>query len=308
LRLALRAGVPEAVSAVLAVAAAAGTAPARRRLLLGLLAEFRRPEAVPLALGLLQGGSTVEVESAALDVLAPHGDDRVTTSLLARYPQAPAPIRDRIAAILLSRPASALAFLERIDRHEVDVAELSVERLRPVALHGDARLDALVRRRWGRIEAGTAEEKLAEMRRLSNDLRAGRGDRVRGRELFREHCATCHKLFGEGGEIGPDLSATARNDTPALLANIVDPGAVVRTPYLRYAAATTGGRVVSGLLVAQDGAGITLADARNERTTLPRDTVEELRTLPGSIMPENLLKALGPQEVRDLFAYIQGSP
>jgi len=50
-----------------------------------------------------------------------------------------------------------------------------------VALHGEAKLDALVRKLWGRIEAGTPEEKLAEMRRLNNDLRAGAGDRVRGK-------------------------------------------------------------------------------------------------------------------------------
>ena len=71
---------------------------------------------------------------------------------------------------------------------------------------------------------------------------------------------------------------------------------------------TVGGRIVSGLLVAQDGAGVTLLDAQNQRTTLPRATIEELRELPTSIMPENLLKPLGPQEVRDLFAYVQGPP
>ena len=137
---------------------------------------------------------------------------------------------------------------------------------------------------------------------------AGAGDRVRGKELFGKHCAACHKLFGAGGEIGPDLTGTARGDTPALLSNIVDPGALVRTQYLQYAAITFGGRIVSGLLVAQDGASVTLVDAQNQRTTLPRATIEELRELPTSIMPENLLKPLSPQEVRDLFACLQGPP
>jgi putative heme-binding domain-containing protein len=181
-----------------------------------------------------------------------------------------------------------------------------------VALHGDPRLDALVRHHWGRIEAGTAEEKLAEMRRLNNDLRAdggaAAGDRSRGRRLFETHCAACHKLFGAGGEIGPDLTATARGDTAALLASLVDPGAIVRTPYLSHAAATTDGRVVTGIIAAQDGAGVTLVDARNRRTTLARDAIEELRPLPGSIMPDNLLGPLSPQDVRDLFAYLQGPP
>ena len=185
---------------------------------------------------------------------------------------------------------------------------MPVEQLRLVALHGDPELDALVRKHWGSVQAGTAEEKLAEMRRLANDLRAGPGDRARGKALFGKHCATCHKLFGEGGEVGPDLTGVARDDTTALLANIVDPGAVIRAQYLQYAAVTTGGRVVTGVLAAQDDAGVTLVDAQNKRTTLPRDEIEELRELPTSIMPEDLLKPLSPQEVRDLFRYLQGKP
>jgi putative heme-binding domain-containing protein len=71
---------------------------------------------------------------------------------------------------------------------------------------------------------------------------------------------------------------------------------------------TTSGRIQSGILVAQDAAGITLLDAQNQRTTLVHDAIAELRTLPTSIMPENLLGPLSPQEVRDLFAYLQGPP
>jgi putative membrane-bound dehydrogenase-like protein len=308
LRVALRAGVGGALNAVLAEAASPSITSPRRCVLLGLLAEFPRPEAIPLALDLLRTSRSVDVHSAAIDVLAPHGDDRVTAALLDDLVQAPAALRGQIVGILLSRPASALALLERVERHEIAVAEVPLEHLRRVALHRDARLDALVRKLWGRIEAGTPEEKLAEMRRLNNDLRAGAGDRLRGKELYGKLCASCHKLFGAGGEIGPDLTGTARGDTTALLASIVDPGAVVRTPYLQYAVVTASGRVQSGILVAQDAAGVTLLDAQNQRMTLAHDAIEELRALPTSIMPENLLGPLSPQELRDLFAYLQGPP
>jgi putative heme-binding domain-containing protein len=68
---------------------------------------------------------------------------------------------------------------------------------------------------------------------------------------------------------------------------------------------TTSGRVVTGLLASQDNAELTFVDASNHRTTLPRSSVEELGELPTSIMPEELLKSLGPQDLRDLFAYLQ---
>jgi putative heme-binding domain-containing protein len=306
LRLAIRVGIAEATRSVTAEVAAANTPPERRRALLGLLAASSTPDAVPAALGLLGGGQPPEVQSAALDVLAHFGGERVTERLLAYYPEAPAGLRRQVREVLLGRPASAKAFLEQVDRKEIAAADVPVDELRQVALYGDATLDALVRKNWGSVRAGTPEEKLAEMRRLTNDLRAAAGDRARGKELFTKHCATCHKLFGEGGSVGPDLTGVARNDTVALLANIVDPSAVIRAEYLQYAAVTTSGRVVTGVIVARDGAGVTLADAQGKKTTLPRDQIEQLRELSTSIMPEDLLKQLRPQEVRDLFRYLQG--
>lgn len=306
LRLALRAGVPEASQAVLAEVAAPATSPTRRRTLLGLLAELGGTESVLPALALVRDDQPLEVQSLALDVVARHGDERALTTLLDRYAKAPPALQSRLRDVFLGRASSARAFLERVERKEVAAADVPVEQLRLVALHGNPALDTLVRKHWGSIRAGTAEEKLAEMRRLSNDLRAGSGSRARGREVFRKQCATCHKLFGEGNEIGPDLTGVARDDTTALLTNLVDPSAMIRAQYLQYAAVTTTGRTVTGLIAQQDNAGVTLVDSKNERTTLRRDEIEELRELPTSLMPEDLLKTLSPQEVRDLFRYLQG--
>jgi putative heme-binding domain-containing protein len=307
LRLAMRAGSGEATTAVAAEVVAPGTSADRRCVLLGLLAGSRATEGLTAALGLLDQRQPVTVQAAALDVLAGHGDAAVTSRLLTYYPKSPPALRRQLRDVLLGRPASARAFLERIDRKEIDAAEVPVDQLRQVALYGDQTIDALVHKQWGSVQPGTTEEKLAEIRRLTNDLRAGTGDSVRGKALFVKHCATCHKLFGEGGQVGPDLTGVARNDRVALLANIVDPSAVIRAEYLQYAALTTGGRTVTGVIVARDGASVTLADAQGKRTTLPRDQIEELRELPTSIMPENLLKQLQPQEVRDLFGYLQAS-
>lgn len=306
LRLAIRVGIDGAAREVTAEVGAPDTSPERRRMLLGLLTTCPVRDGATAALGLLEGRQPPEVQAAALEVLARHGDGRVTERLLAYYPKSPPALRRQIRDVLLGRPASARVFLERVDRKEIAAAEVPVDQLRQVALYGDASLDALVRKNWGSVRPGTPEEKLAEIRRLTNDLRAGAGDRARGKGLFTKHCATCHKLFGEGGSVGPDLTGVARNDTVALLANIVDPSAVIRAEYLQYAAVTTGGRIVTGVIAARDGAGVTLVDAQGKKTMLPRDQIEELRELSTSIMPEDLLKQLRPQEVRDLFRYLQG--
>ena len=308
LRIAMRAAVPGAVESAVKTATDDGTPPTRRLDVLQLLADFGGRAAVPAALGLLGSSSKFEVRSAAIDVLARHGDAADLARLLTEYPKVEPRLRARLADVLLSRPATARAFLESVDRKEIDAEEIPLYRIRLVAQHSDPQLDALVRKHWGAVKAGTPEEKLSEMRRIANDLRAGDGDPKRGKGLFTKHCATCHKLYGEGNDVGPDLTATARGDTTSLLANIVDPGAVIRAPYLQYAVATRDGRITAGILAAQDGAAVTIVGSDNNRTTIPRAEIEELRELPSSIMPEDLLKALDPQSVRDLFRYLQGEP
>jgi putative membrane-bound dehydrogenase-like protein len=308
MRLATRAQVPGASAAVLAEAAAPSTAGIRRIALLGILADFGTPGSVRVALAIVEGDHPLEVKSAALDLLARHGDESSAARLLEYYPKCAPSLQERLRGILLGRPGSALALLERVDRKEIDAGELPIDQLRQVSLHGDPKLDALLRKHWGSLQPGTAEEKLAEIRRLSNDLRAGSGDPVRGKELFTKNCASCHSLFREGGGVGPDLTGIARDDITALLASIVDPAAVIRPPYLQYVAATTTGRVVTGVIAAQDNASLTLVDARNAPSKILREEIVDLRQLPTSIMPENLLKPLSPQDIRDLFRYLQDRP
>jgi putative heme-binding domain-containing protein len=146
------------------------------------------------------------------------------------------------------------------------------------------------------------------MRRMTNDLRAGAGDPVNGRIVFRKHCATCHKLHGEGGEVGPDLKAANRKDRDFLLVSLVDPGAVVRREFVTYALATTSGQVLSGLIVEQDAAAVTLLDEKGVRHRIARSEIEQVKELTTSLMPERLLEGLSPDQLRDLFAYLQSDP
>jgi len=143
------------------------------------------------------------------------------------------------------------------------------------------------------------------MRRLSNDLRAGAGSPAAGREAFKKHCATCHKLFGEGEAVGPDLTHANRKDRDYLLVSIVDPSAVIRKEYLAYNVQTTDGRTLTGLIAEQTPSAITLLDGKNQRTKIARARIELLQESPLSLMPEDLLRALKPQELRDLFSYLQ---
>ena len=88
---------------------------------------------------------------------------------------------------------------------------------------------------------------------------------------------------------------------------MVDPNAQIRKEYLSYIVLTVNGRVVTGLLTAETDASVTVLGAKNERTTISRDDIDQIKVSPTSLMPENILKELKPQEVRDLLKYLQSN-
>lgn len=278
----------------------------RRVALLELLGSTRDPALIAPALDLVGSREPEAVCAAALKLFTGLDEPRIAQRLIELHRTiASETLRSRIRDVLLARPSSARIWLEKVDRGEIAVTETPLEQIRRIAYFRDSQLDALVFRHWGKLEGTTREEKLAEVRRLNNDLRSARGDPVRGQQLFQKQCATCHQLFGQGAKIGPDLTTANRRDRDFLLVSLVDPSSVIRKEFVSIVLHTTTGRVLTGLPVARNAAAITLVDAQGVRQVIPTAEIEELQDSPVSLMPENLYQQLKPQELRDLFAYLQ---
>ena len=128
-----------------------------------------------------------------------------------------------------------------------------------------------------------------------------------GHEIFTRVCGVCHTLYGEGGKIGPDLTPANRADREYLLASIVDPSAAIRKEFVSYDVETKDGRVLSGVIAEQIGGSLILGTATGERLNIPQAQINSLRESPVSLMPEGLVKPLEPQELRELFAYLQSN-
>ena len=87
--------------------------------------------------------------------------------------------------------------------------------------------------------------------------------------------------------------------------NILDPSGYVRPEFVAQTVLTTDGRVLTGLITESSPQQITLVNAKNQKSTLGREEVNEIKPSAQSLMPERLLETLAPQEVRDLFRYLQ---
>jgi putative heme-binding domain-containing protein len=127
----------------------------------------------------------------------------------------------------------------------------------------------------------------------------------RHRTAPRAPTACAINYSAEGTSVGPELTHANRQDRDFLLISIVDPSAVIRKEFLNYNVELKDGSVLSGLIAEQNANSITLVVAKNQRTAINRSQIISLRESAVSLMPEGLLNALKPQELRDLFSYLQ---
>lgn len=133
-----------------------------------------------------------------------------------------------------------------------------------------------------------------------------RADLGNGRRLFSKTCQQCHKLYGEGQTIGPDLTGSNRSNLDYLLLNLIDPSAEVARDYRVSAVETTNGRKFTGIVVERSPARLIVQTA-TERIVLPAEDVESVSESEISIMPEGQLDLLSKTEIRDLIGYLSAT-
>jgi putative heme-binding domain-containing protein len=102
------------------------------------------------------------------------------------------------------------------------------------------------------------------------------------------------------------LTGSNRADLEYLLANLLDPSAIVGRDYQTTIVITDDGRSIAGIVVQETPTSVTL-QTPTERVTVSLDEIESRVLSPQSLMPENQLAQLAPDAARDLVAYLRHS-
>ncbi len=268
--------------------------------------------AIPVLAGLLGGKPKLQV--AAVTALQNFSDPSIATVLLNAYPKLSNEAKTRTHSVLASRPNWSLQLVHAVEASRIQPKELSTDLLRQMIRHNDPELTASIQKHWGRLQPQSSAEKISTVNQLKLVLNPSgttlrfKGDPAEGKRLFTQSCATCHKLFGSGNVLGPDLTGAERKNVDWLLSQIVDPSGFIRPEYVNHNVDMKDGRAFSGLIVEQGDNAITIVDAQNQRTVLNRAEIKEIMPSSTSLMPEGLLEAFTPQQVRDLFSYLQSQP
>jgi putative membrane-bound dehydrogenase-like protein len=302
LRLGLILGDPKAVAVLRATLESPTAPPEARTRALQPLVEQRTPGLVPPLLALLGDRA---LRGPALRALAVYPDDATAPTILGRYREFNDPERADAIQTLATRPSDALALLDAVEKGVVPARDLTATTARQLQAFGEKRINEKLEKVWGTIRP-TARAKTDLMARYQADLTSERlktADLAQGRLVFQRNCAQCHRLNGEGGDVGPDLTGSDRANLSYVLENVLDPSATVGRDYRLTTIATTDGRLLSGIIREQNDQTLTIQTV-NDRLTLDRSEIEEMKPSPQSMMPEGLFEKLTPDEVRDLVAYL----
>ena len=146
---------------------------------------------------------------------------------------------------------------------------------------------------------------LEKYRELVNDEALANADASQGRIVFRRTCGTCHKLFDDGGNVGPDLTGTRRWSLDYLLVNSIAPSQEIAAAYKNVQIMTFDGVPINGVVVEEDDERVVLGNEKGESVEVLKDDIDLRKTSDVSLMPAEQLDLMKEQEVIDLMKYLQ---
>jgi putative membrane-bound dehydrogenase-like protein len=273
-----------------------------RRRALHVLAAQRRPQLVA-ALPAVLAEEPLRIDS--IRAIAQFDDDALGRLLISKY-----------ASFNSAEKAEAMqtfASRGRYGRMLTDALAKDAVPRRDVPPHLARQLRRVVGTRfadvWGPVEGDATEAKLerayAKYRGLLTEDALAAANVQKGRGVFQQTCGACHRLYGQGGQVGPDLTGSNRGNLEYLLFNVLNPNGDVADAYKMVMIVTRDGRTLAGNVIGETDRQVTLRMVGRDAVTINKADVQSRETTGASMMPPGLFDALTSREVLDLVAYLR---
>ena len=277
---------------------------AKRKRALEALVEARDVRLPPVLLGLLDDAA---LQRAAVRGLAAFDAPGVSKAIIARFSKMKPEAKRDALVTLASRRSYAVALMAAVEKKTIPAKVLSADVVRQLRALNDDTLNSKIEQLWG-VSRSTPEAKLKEIEKYKRiaELRTNVPNNLsKGRALFNQVCVQCHKLYGEGGSIGPDITGSDRRNLHYIISNIVDPNAEIPNDYRTTIVRMKDDRVLVGVIRSREGQTITVATPGEVLSVAKRD-VAAIEPQNFSMMPEGLVLTFTDQELRDLVSYLRG--
>ena len=117
-------------------------------------------------------------------------------------------------------------------------------------------------------------------------------------------CSKCHRIYGKGGILAPDLTGSNRDNLDYILENVIDPSAMLAANYRMSTIETVDGRILSGIVIDSGGPTVQIRTPENE-IVLNRADLHRVSKTKLSLMPDGLFDILSDEQVRDLVGFLR---
>jgi putative heme-binding domain-containing protein len=293
-------GNTEAAMQALSVLKDKSKTPDERRKAITMLATRQRRELVSELPALLDDPA---VRLEAIRAIAAYDDANLGNRLMKKYSSLNDEEKREAVLALSSRPRYGRMLTQALKDKSIpreDVPVYVARQLRRVVGSGFVET-------WGPIDELPAGQNLAYnkyQRLLTNDALA-KANVQRGRALFQRTCGSCHKIFGEGGVIGPDLTGSNRTNVNYILSNVLNPSEEIQDDYRMVVITTRDGRTWSGNIVGENARQVTMRVVGQDAVVINKSDIQSRETTDVSMMPPGLFDMLSDEEVIDLVAFLR---
>lgn len=249
-----------------------------------------------------------DMRETALDTLAHFPGSDTAQVLIQKLNTLPAWLRNQVVNALSSTSEMALALLKAVDGGTLESTLISPVLLQQISRFENKNIQDLIASNWKQLDTADTSNLEAAIREWKEEKLTGEileaGNAAAGRLVFRNTCGTCHKFFGEGADIGPNLTGSNRVNLDYVLENVLAPNAVVSKDYLINIFKLNDGRVISGMIQEETPEFVTVAMPGGTAIQFSSTDVAERRELNQSFMSAGLFNALPLNQVSDLIAYL----
>lgn len=255
-------------------------------------------------LKLLGPGNPTELQTAVVRsvVMMRHSPDGAMLLDPGKWQRYTPPVQETVIGALLSSERHVRRVLEAVGQGSIPHWAVPVAQrnrlLKSKDEHVRKQAEALFRNRGG-TDRMNVFETLKSVLKLPPNAR-------NGQEMFRRHCANCHRLDQEGTAVGPDLFSIRNQPKEAILLHTIVPEHEIVPGFGAYTVETKDGRTLSGLIISETASSLTLRGALGTEETLLRREIESIVASELSLMPQGFETAMTVQELADLIAYLKG--
>ncbi len=244
-----------------------------------------------------------DLQIEALRAIAAYDEEAFGELLLENYARFDAEAKQEAIQTFAARPTYGWQLVWALEEGFIpkkDIPAYVALQLRRVVGNGFVEV-------WGPIDdiSSDVAAQFSKYQRMLSDEALNHADLKNGLEVYQRTCYACHKMHGEGGVIGPDLTGSNRTNTTYLLSNILDPSGDIQDDYKMVVINTQDGRTYSGNVIAENERSLTLRVVGQDPIPINKSDIQSKEVTTNSLMPQGLLNTLTAEEVVNLVAYLK---